>query len=78
MVFDTGTLTSAPLRMDADAGLMPVQLRFETGLTGTDYVTREAWRDATNDCRELLSGRRGLARTSSQFAVISSCIRFGI
>ena len=32
--------------MDADAGLMPVQLRFETGLTGADYVTREAWRDA--------------------------------
>ena len=32
--------------MDADAGLMPVQLRFETGLTGADYVTREAWREA--------------------------------
>jgi hypothetical protein len=25
---------------------MPVQLRFETGLTGADYVTREAWREA--------------------------------
>jgi len=25
---------------------MPVQLRFKTGLTGADYVTREAWRDA--------------------------------
>jgi hypothetical protein len=24
---------------------MPVQLRFETGLTGADYVTREAWRE---------------------------------
>ena len=30
--------------MDADAGLIPVQLRFETGLTGADYVTREGWR----------------------------------
>jgi hypothetical protein len=25
---------------------MPVQLRFKTGLTGAEYVTREAWRDA--------------------------------
>jgi hypothetical protein len=25
---------------------MPVQLRYETGLTGADYVTREGWRDA--------------------------------
>jgi hypothetical protein len=25
---------------------MPVLLRFETGLTGADYVTREAWRKA--------------------------------
>ena len=33
--------------MDADAGLMPVQLRFKTGLTGADYVTREAWREAS-------------------------------
>lgn len=32
--------------MDADAGPMPVQLRFETGLTGAEYVTREAWREA--------------------------------
>ena len=32
--------------MDADAGLMPVQLRFKTGLTGADYVTREAWHEA--------------------------------
>lgn len=30
--------------MDANAGLMPVQLRYETGLTGAEYVTREAWR----------------------------------
>ena len=26
---------------------MPVQLRFETGLTGDEYVTRELWRSAT-------------------------------
>ena len=26
---------------------MPVQLRFETGLTGADYVTREGWRLAS-------------------------------
>jgi len=26
---------------------MPVQLRFKTGLTGADYVTREGWRLAT-------------------------------
>ena len=32
--------------MDADAGLIPVQLRFDTGLTGAEYVTRKAWRDA--------------------------------
>jgi transposase-like protein len=32
--------------VDADAGLIPVQLRFKTGLTGADYVTREAWREA--------------------------------
>jgi hypothetical protein len=32
--------------LDADAGLMPVQLRFATGLTGADYVTREGWREA--------------------------------
>ena len=32
--------------MDADAGLMPVQLRFETGLTGAEYVTGKAWCEA--------------------------------
>jgi hypothetical protein len=32
--------------VDANAGLVPVQLRFETGLTGADYVTREGWREA--------------------------------
>ncbi len=34
------------MKVDADTGLMPVQLRFATGLTGADYVTREQWREA--------------------------------
>lgn len=29
------------------AGRWPVQLRFKTGLTSEDYVSRKAWRDAT-------------------------------
>ena len=33
--------------MDANAGLVPVQLRYETGLTDAEYVTREAWRLAS-------------------------------
>lgn len=32
--------------MRAPAGLVPVQLRFKTGLTGEQYVTREFWRKA--------------------------------
>ncbi len=39
--------------MDADAGLLPVQLRFKTGLTGADYVTREGWRLARLACCPL-------------------------
>lgn len=39
--------------MDADAGLIPVQLRFKTGLTGADYITREAWREARLSCCPL-------------------------
>jgi len=31
----------------ANAGPMPVQLRFQTGLTGAEYVTREGWRLAS-------------------------------
>lgn len=31
------------------AGLWPVQLRFATGLTSTEYVTQKAWRDASLD-----------------------------
>ena len=32
---------------------MPVQLRFKTGLTGAEYVTREAWREARLLCCPL-------------------------
>ncbi len=32
------------------AGRWPVQLRFKTSLTSKEYVTREAWRDATLAC----------------------------
>ena len=35
--------------MTVSAGLMPVQLRFNTGLTGEQYVTRELWRQARLD-----------------------------
>jgi hypothetical protein len=49
--------------VDADAGLMPVQLRYETGLTGADYVTRRAWEQATLACCPLHPGGGcGLAR----------------
>ena len=37
------TQEGRPAKVDANAGLMPVQLRYETGLTGAEYVTREAW-----------------------------------
>ena len=32
---------------------MPVQLRFDTGLAGVEYVNRELWRLATLDCCPL-------------------------
>ena len=49
--------------MCADAGLMPVQLRYETGLTGAEYVTRRAWELATLPCCPLHPrGGCGLAR----------------
>ena len=42
---------------------MPVQLRFETGLTGADYVTREGWRLATLErCPLHAQGACGFAR----------------
>ena len=49
--------------MDADAGLIPVQLRFKTGLTGDDYVTREAWREARlSHCPVHARGGCGFSR----------------
>jgi hypothetical protein len=33
--------------VSANAGLMPVQLRFTSGLSSADYVTREGWRLAS-------------------------------
>lgn len=52
--------------MDAGAGLMPVQLRFETGLTGAEYVTREGWREARLSCCPLHPrGGCGFARHSA-------------
>lgn len=42
---------------------MPVQLRFETGLTGAEYVTREAWREARlSHCPLHPRGGCGFAR----------------
>jgi len=42
---------------------MPVQLRFETGLTGAEYVTREAWREARlSRCPLHSRGGCGFAR----------------
>src|SRR4029434_3338886 len=32
---------------------MPVQLRFDTGLAGAEYVSRELWRSATLSCCPL-------------------------
>lgn len=49
--------------MDANAGLVPVQLRYETGLTDAEYVTREAWRLASlARCPLHAGGGCGFAR----------------
>lgn len=45
---------------------MPVQLRFDTGLAGAEYVTRELWRSATLDrCPLHPRGGCGFARHGS-------------
>jgi hypothetical protein len=45
---------------------MPVQLRFETGLTGAEYVTREAWREARlSRCPLHARGGCGFSRHSA-------------
>lgn len=42
---------------------VPVQLRFDTGLTSEEYVSRQAWRDATLECCPLHpQGGCGFAR----------------
>ena len=42
---------------------VPVQLRFNTGLTSEEYVSRQAWRDATLEhCPLHLGGGCGFAR----------------
>lgn len=49
--------------MDANAGLVPVQVRYETGLTGAEYVTRQGWRLARLErCPLHPGGGCGLAR----------------
>ena len=49
--------------MYSPAGLMPVQLRFKTGLTGEQYVTREFWRKARLErCPLHPAGGCGFAR----------------
>ncbi len=51
------------MKAHTDTGLMPVQLRFTTGLTGADYVTREAWREARlSRCPLHSRGGCGFAR----------------
>lgn len=45
---------------------MPVQLRFDTGLAGAEYVNRELWRSATLSCCPLHPrGGCGFARHGS-------------
>jgi hypothetical protein len=52
--------------MALPTGLMPVQLRFDTGLAGADYVNRELWRRAILPrCPLHLRGGCGLARHGS-------------
>jgi len=48
------------------AGRWPVQLRYQTGLTGEQYVSRQAWREATLDgCPMHPAGGCGLTRHGS-------------
>ncbi len=53
------------------AGRWPVQLRYETQLTGVDYVTRKAWREARLDrCPRHPQGGCGFARHGTYSRVI--------
>lgn len=50
-------------RTVAAAGPWPVQLRFQTGLTSADYISRQAWHDASLDhCPNHPRGGCSLAR----------------
>ena len=49
----SGTLKKEARHGSRRAGLWPVQLRFETGLTSKEYVSRQAWQDATLACCPL-------------------------
>lgn len=52
--------------MAVPTGLMPVQLRFDTGLAGAEYVSRELWRRAIlPHCPLHPRGGCGLARHGS-------------
>ena len=52
--------------MCSRAGRWPVQLRYPTGLTGEQYVSRQAWREATLECCPAHpAGGCGLSRHGS-------------
>ena len=55
-----------PATVCSRAGRWPVQLRYPTGLTGEQYVSRQAWREATLErCPEHPAGGCGLRRHGS-------------
>lgn len=55
-----------PAEVSAIAGPVPVQLRFSTGLSSEEYVTRQGWREASLPCCPLHSkGGCGFARHGS-------------
>ena len=57
------TQEGRPAEEATPAGLVPVQLRFNTGLAGEQYVTRELWRQARLDrCPLHPRGGCGFAR----------------
>lgn len=62
-VLRSTTQRGRPAKEDANAGLGPVQLRYPTGLTGDEYVTRQAWREASlSGCPLHPRGGCGFAR----------------
>ena len=60
------TQEGGPAGVAAPAGPVPVQLRFDTGLAGEHYVTRELWRQARLErCPLHPHGGCGFARHST-------------